>query len=359
MPTADGLRSGVDADPALHALGEEARSLDAADPLAALRDEFIGSESSLVYFDGNSLGRPLRRSAERLQGFVHEQWGGRLIRGWDESWMALPFEIGDAVGRAAIGAAAGQTVIGDSTTVLLYKLIRAAFDAQRAADADRVEIVVDTDNFPTDRYLVDGIAAERGGRVRWIEVDRASGVTADALRAAVGPQTAVVVLSHVAYRSGFLADAPALTRIAHDAGALILWDLCHSAGSVPVEADAWDFDLAVGCTYKYLNAGPGSPAFAYVAERHQASPRAADPRLDGHRRRLRHGTRVRARARDAPVPVGHPADRGDAPSAGHPRADHGRRHRGDPRQVDRTDRVHRPARRRHPGAARRDGRLPA
>ncbi len=271
MPTADGLRSGVDADPALHALGEEARSLDAADPLAALREEFIGSESSLVYFDGNSLGRPLRRSAERLQGFVHEQWGGRLIRGWDESWMALPFEIGDAVGRAAIGAAAGQTVIGDSTTVLLYKLIRAAFDAQRAADADRVEIVVDTDNFPTDRYLVDGIAAERGGRVRWIEVDRASGVTADALRAAVGKQTAVVVLSHVAYRSGFLADAPALTRIAHDAGALILWDLCHSAGSVPVEADAWDFDLAVGCTYKYLNAGPGSPAFAYVAERHQAA----------------------------------------------------------------------------------------
>lgn len=249
----------------------EAAALDAADPLAALRSEFIGSETSLVYFDGNSLGRPLRRSAERLERFVHDQWGERLIRGWDESWMSLPFEIGDAIGRSVIGAAAGQTVIGDSTTVLLYKLIRAAFDAQHDADSARVEIVVDTDNFPTDRYLVDGIAAERGGRVRWIDVDRSSGVTADALRAAVGPQTAVVVLSQIAYRSGFLADAPTLTRIAHDAGALILWDLCHSAGSVEIASDEWGFDLAVGCTYKYLNGGPGSPAFAYVADRHQSA----------------------------------------------------------------------------------------
>jgi kynureninase len=184
--------------------------------------------------------------------------------------MQLPFAIGDAIGRAAIGAAPGQTVIADSTTVLLYKLIRAAFDAQHAADPARVEIVVDRDNFPTDRYLVEGIAEERGGRVRWIDVDVTAGVTREALRGAVGPETAVVVLSHVAYRSGFLADAAALTRIAHDAGALILWDLCHSAGSVPVEADAWGFDLAVGCTYKYLNGGPGSPAFAYVATRHQA-----------------------------------------------------------------------------------------
>ena len=181
--------------------------------------------------------------------------------------MQLPFDIGDAVGRAVIDAAPGQTVIGDSTTVLLYKLVRAAFDAAVAADPARVEIVVDRDNFPTDRYLVEGIAAERGGRVRWIDVDLAGGVTASALSEAVGPETAVVLLSHVAYRSGYLADAATLTRIAHDAGALILWDLCHSAGSVPVEADAWGFDLAVGCTYKYLNGGPGSPAFAYVASR--------------------------------------------------------------------------------------------
>ena len=258
MTTADGEH--------VAALAAEAADRDAADPLAGVRAEFIGAETSLVYFDGNSLGRPLRRSAERLERFVHEQWGGRLIRGWDESWMSLPFEIGDALGRSVIGAAPGQTVVGDSTTVLLYKLIRAAFDTRHAADPARVEIVVDTDNFPTDRYLVEGIAAERGGRVRWIEVDRASGVTADGLRAVVGPQTAVVVLSQIAYRSGFLADAPTLTRIAHDAGALILWDLCHSAGSVAIESDAWDFDLAVGCTYKYLNAGPGAAGYLYVDE---------------------------------------------------------------------------------------------
>lgn len=250
-------------------LDAEASALDAADRLRGHRDAFVGSETSLIYFDGNSLGRPPRASVERLARFATEEWGGRLIRGWDESWMRLPFEIGDTIGRAAIGAAPGQTVVGDSTTVLLYKLVRAAFDAQHAADPARVEIVVDRDNFPTDRYLVDGIARERGGRVRWIDVDLSSGVTADALRGAVGPSTAVVLLSHVAYRSGYLADAGALTAIAQDAGALVVWDLCHSAGSVPVRADDWGFDLAVGCTYKYLNGGPGSPAFAYVAARHQ------------------------------------------------------------------------------------------
>lgn len=246
-----------------------ASALDADDPLRPHRDAFVGSESSLVYFDGNSLGRPLRRTVERLAEFARDEWGGRLIRGWDESWMQLPFTIGDAIGRTAIGAAPGQTVVGDSTTVLLYKLVRAAFDAASAADPARVEIVVDRDNFPTDRYVVEGIAAERGGRVRWVDVDITTGVTPEALRRSVGPETAVVLLSHVAYRSGYLADAEALTRIAHDAGAVIVWDLCHSAGSVPVQADDWGFDLAVGCTYKYLNGGPGAPAFAYVASRWQ------------------------------------------------------------------------------------------
>jgi kynureninase len=250
-------------------LDAEASRLDSVDPLRSYRDLFVGAEAPLVYFDGNSLGRPPRAAVERLSTFVTEEWGGRLIRGWDETWMELPFAIGDTIGRVAIGAEAGQTVIGDSTTVLLYKLIRAAFDAQRTADTARMEIVVDRDNFPTDRYLVAGIAAECGGRVRWIDVDTSSGVGAAALADAVGPQTAVVVLSHVAYRSGFLADAATLTGIAHDAGALVLWDLCHSAGSVEIQSDAWGFDLAVGCTYKYLNGGPGSPAFAYVAARHQ------------------------------------------------------------------------------------------
>jgi kynureninase len=250
------------------AFASEATALDAADPLAHHRDAFVGAETSLIYFDGNSLGRPPRATADRLSRFVSDEWGGRLIRGWDESWMHLPFAIGDRIGALTLGAAPGQTVIGDSTTVLLYKLLRAALDAQTARDPERLEIVVGRDDFPTDRYLVEGIAAERGARVVWVEVDTARGVEPALLRAAVGPRTAVVLLSHVSYRSGFLSDGAALTRIAQDAGALVLWDLCHSAGSVPVELDAWGADLAVGCTYKYLNGGPGSPAFAYVAARH-------------------------------------------------------------------------------------------
>ncbi|GAA3751150.1 aminotransferase class V-fold PLP-dependent enzyme [Microbacterium kribbense] len=246
----------------------EASALDAADPLRAHRDAFVGAQTPLVYFDGNSLGRPLRASVDGAAAFVRDEWGGRLIRGWDEEWMSLPVTLGDQLGRVCLGAEPGQTVIGDSTTVLLYKLLRAAFDAVHGSDPARVQIVVDRDNFPTDRYLVESIAAERGGQVRWIEADPDAGVTADALRAAVGGQTAVVLLSHIAYRSGYLADAADLTRIAHDAGALIVWDLCHSVGAAPVDADAWQFDLAVGCTYKYLNGGPGAPAFAYVARRH-------------------------------------------------------------------------------------------
>jgi kynureninase len=250
-----------------------ARRMDRADGLAHYRSRFHGTGGDLVYFDGNSLGRPPVAAIERMQRFMTEEWGDRLIRGWDESWLQLPVEIGDRIGRAVIEARAGQTVIGDSTTVLLYKLARAAVDAQVARDPERREIVVDTDNFPTDRYVVEGIARERGMRVRWIEVDPESGVTPDTFAAAVGPQTALAVVSHVAYRSAYLTDARELTRIAHDAGALILWDLCHSAGSVPVKADAWGFDLAVGCTYKYLNGGPGSPAFAYVrSDLHRALP---------------------------------------------------------------------------------------
>ena len=243
-----------------------ARRMDRADGLAHYRKRFAGADTDLVYFDGNSLGRPPISAIERMERFLRDDWGGRLIRGWDEAWMQLPFEIGDRIGRAIIEAKAGQTIVGDSTTVLLYKLARAAVDAQFARDPERREIVVDSDNFPTDRYVLEGIARERGLRLRWIEVDTTSGVTPEQLATAAGPETALVVISHVAYRSGYLADARELTRIAHDAGSLILWDLCHSAGSVRIEADLWGFDLAVGCTYKYLNGGPGSPAFAYVRE---------------------------------------------------------------------------------------------
>ncbi|HYF74656.1 MAG TPA: aminotransferase class V-fold PLP-dependent enzyme, partial [Nocardioides sp.] len=239
-------------------------TLDAADPLASYRDRFVGADQPLVYFDGNSLGRPLAVTGPRLARFVEEEWGGRLIRGWDESWFELPRTLGDDLGRVVLGAAPGQTVVGDSTTVLLYKLVRAAV----AARPGRTEIVIDRDNFPTDRYVVAGVAQECGLTVRWIDVELDAGVTAEQLAAAVGPETALVVVSHVAYRSAWLADLPALTRIAQDAGALVLWDLCHSAGSVPVALDAAGVDLAVGCSYKYLNGGPGAPAFAYVAERH-------------------------------------------------------------------------------------------
>ena len=245
---------------------ERAGALDAADAIAGVRDAFVGSETDLVYFDGNSLGRPLRATAERVRAFVEEEWGARLIRGWDEKWYEQPIALGDEIGRVCLGAAPGQTFVGDSTTVLLYKLIRAAVDS---ASDGRDEIVIDDDNFPTDRYLVEGIAAERGMTVRWLEVSRDAGATAEAAAAVVGERTALVVLSHVAYRSGFLADVEAITRVVHDAGALVLWDLSHSVGSVTTELDAWEVDLAVGCTYKYLNGGPGSPAFAYVAAGHQ------------------------------------------------------------------------------------------
>jgi kynureninase len=248
---------------------EYAEARDADDPLAPYRDRFVGADTDLVYFDGNSLGRPLVATARRMERFVDQEWGGRLIRGWDEEWYDAPLAVGDLLGRVVLGAAAGQTVVGDSTTVLLYKLARAAVEAQQRREPRRTEIVVDRDNFPTDRYVVEGIAAERGLTLRWIEVDRAAGVEVGQVRDVVGPETALVLLSHVAYRSGHLADLPVITRVAHDAGSLVLWDVCHSVGSVPLELDAWGVDLAAGCTYKYLNCGPGSPAFAYVATRHQ------------------------------------------------------------------------------------------
>ena len=238
--------------------------LDLDDRLGSFRDRFVGAGSPLVYFDGNSLGRPLRTTEQTLARFVTGPWGSRLIRGWDEEWFELPLTLGDELGRVALGAAPGQVAIGDSTTVLLYKAMRAAV----AARPGRTEIVLYRDEFPTDRYVADGVARECGLTLRWIDIDPAAGVTPDQVAAAVGEQTALVSLSHVAYRSAWLADAEAITRVAHDAGALVLWDLSHSGGSVPVELDAWGADLAVGCTYKYLNGGPGSPAYVYLAARH-------------------------------------------------------------------------------------------
>lgn len=241
-----------------------ARDLDARDPLASHLDAFVEAPGVTAYLDGNSLGRPLRALPERLAEFVRDDWGTRLIRSWDEQWMDLPTELGDRIGRVALGAASGQTVVADSTTVLLYKLMRAAV----AARPDRSEIVIEEGNFPTDRFVAEGIAAERGLTVRWIDADPIAGVQVADIAAAVSESTALVVLSHVDYRSGALADMKAITDAVHAAGALMLWDLCHSVGVIPVELDACEADLAVGCTYKYLNGGPGSPAFAYVNARH-------------------------------------------------------------------------------------------
>jgi kynureninase len=241
-----------------------ARRMDRIDGLAHYRAQFVGTGDAapnpVAYLDGNSLGRPTLAGAARIASFLTHDWGTRLIRGWDEEWMELPLKIGDDLGRAALGAAPGQVFVGDSTTVLLYKLARAAVDARPG----RTEIVLDGDNFPTDRYVLEGIAAERGLTLRWIRADPAGGVTAEQVRRVVGPDTALVLLSHVAYRSGYLADMREITRVAHAEDALVLWDLSHSVGSVPVELDLCDVDLAVGCSYKYLSGGPGAPAFGYV-----------------------------------------------------------------------------------------------
>lgn len=265
-------------------LRTRAAELDASDPLRETRDLFVpaggGDDVVTAYLDGNSLGRPLRATAQRLEDLVRRDWGTRLIRSWDERWMELPTRLGDRLGEVCLGAAAGQTVIADSTTVLLYKLLRAAV----AADPERDEIVLDSENFPTDRYVAEGIAAETGARLVWVEPAPEEGVTPEQVAAVVGPRTAVVLVSQVAYKSAWLADLPGITRAAHDVGALVLWDLCHSAGVVPVDLDEHEVDLAVGCSYKYLNGGPGAPAFAYVASRHQGRLRQPIQGWMGHAR---------------------------------------------------------------------------
>lgn len=247
------------------ALRDEARALDTADVLAPLRDRFAEADGVHAYLDGNSLGRPLRNTAEKVASFVSQDWGTRLIRSWDEQWMALPEQLGDRIAAVCLGAAAGQTVVADSTSVMLYKLLRAALDAR--ADS-RDEVIIERGNFPTDRFLLEGVAAETGTSIVWVDPDPVRGVTTDDLAPLLSERTALVVLSHVDYRSGALVDMPTITAQVQASGALILWDLCHSVGVIPMQLDAWNVDLAVGCTYKYLNGGPGSPAFAYVRSSH-------------------------------------------------------------------------------------------
>jgi kynureninase len=246
-----------------------AAQLDRADPLASFRDEFLIGADPPVYMDGNSLGRPPAAVAGALAGVVASGWGERLIRSWSEGWMDLPLELGDRIGTL-LGAAAGQVAVADSTTVCFYKVVCAALDARPGRD----EIVTDRGNFPTDRYVLESLAAQRGLRLRWIEpADRTHGPSAGEVAAACSARTALVTFTHVDYRSAAILDLAAITRAAHDAGALTVWDLSHSVGAVAVELDRGGADLAVGCTYKYLCGGPGAPAFLYVRAEHQEALR--------------------------------------------------------------------------------------
>ncbi|MFL5830152.1 MAG: kynureninase [Solirubrobacteraceae bacterium] len=243
-----------------------AQALDDADPLRGFRERFVIPDDSLIYLDGNSLGRLPAVTVDRVSD-VLANWGARIVRAWDEGWLELPEQIGDRLGAVALGAAPGQTVIGDSTTVCFYKLASAALDAAPGS----TEIVTDVDNFPTDRYALEGLARAHGKTIRWLRFDPAAGATGEAVATAITNQTALVTFSHVSYRSAHIAEMAAINRLAHAVGALTLWDLSHSAGSVPVALDANGADLAVGCTYKYLNGGPGAPAYMYVRRELQDS----------------------------------------------------------------------------------------
>jgi len=244
---------------------ERALELDAADPLAAFQDRFLPQTDDVVaYLDGNSLGRPLASIAGSWADFAREQWAGRLIRGWSEGWMELPEIVGDELAAAALGAKPGQTVIADSTTVNFYKSMRAALNLR----PDRRRVVLDMDNFPTNRYVVESLARDLNLELVWLPSAPGGGVTPEAVAAVIDQQTAVVTASHIAYHSGYLADVQAITEIAHQAGALVVWDLCHSVGSTEIALDEWDVDFAVGCTYKFVGAGPGAPALIYANARH-------------------------------------------------------------------------------------------
>ncbi|MFE3633708.1 kynureninase [Streptomyces sp. NPDC059168] len=232
-------------------LALRAKELDAADELAPLRGRFVLDD--VVYLDGNSLGALPVNVPDRVADVVRRQWGERRIRSWEEGgWWTAPERIGDRI-APLVGAAPGQIVVGDSTSVNVFKAVVAAV---RMADAGRDELLVDATTFPTDGYIAESAARMTGRTVR--------AVTPAELPAALSDRTAAVLLNHVDYRTGRLHDLPGLTAAVHASGALAVWDLCHSAGALPVGLDEHGVDLAVGCTYKYLNGGPGSPAYLYV-----------------------------------------------------------------------------------------------
>ncbi|MER7169985.1 kynureninase [Streptomyces mesophilus] len=260
------------------ALAIRAAELDAADELGKIREQFVldtvsdhAADAAGVYLDGNSLGALPAAVPAHVADVVAREWGELRIRSWTESgWWEAPERIGDLI-APLVGAAAGQIVVGDSTSVNVFK---AVVGAVRLAGEGRDEILVDEGTFPTDGYIATSAARLTGCTVRPVPLDSLAG--------AVGPRTAAVLINHVDYRSGRLHDLPGLTAAVQAAGALVVWDLCHSAGALPVGLDAHGVDLAVGCTYKFLNGGPGSPAYLYVAERHQAAFDSPLPGWNSH-----------------------------------------------------------------------------
>ncbi|MET9091299.1 kynureninase [Streptomyces cyaneofuscatus] len=253
-------------------LRERAAALDAVDPLAPQRKLFALDGG--VYLDGNSLGALPVHVPARVQDVLTRQWGELRIRSWGESgWWTAPERIGDRI-APLVGAAAGQIVVGDSTSVNVFKAVVAATRLAALAGGGRDEILVDATTFPTDGYIAASAARLTGHRI--VPVDPAD------VPSALGDRTAAVLLNQVDFRTGRLHDLPALTAAVHAAGAIAVWDLCHSAGALPVGLDEHGVDLAVGCTYKYLNGGPGSPAYLYVAERHQAAFDSPLPGWNSH-----------------------------------------------------------------------------
>ncbi len=239
-----------------------ALALDAADSLAEFRDRFVIDDDTLIYLDGNSLGRLPKASRQRVVEVLDRGWGVGLIRSWDDEWLELPTRLGDLIGVELLGARRGEVVVTDTTTVSLYKAITAALDARPG----RRTVVIERGNFPTDRYVVESLATQRDLNIRWVDETGVEGVTEADVVEALDESVAVAVLSHVDYRSAAILDMGEVTSFAHRVGALTVWDLCHSVGSVPIDVQTANVDVAVGCTYKYLNGGPGAPSFTYVRQ---------------------------------------------------------------------------------------------